>query len=58
MYEAFARGDVPAILACLHEDVEREYGVISKNVPCSMALPIATCGTSSYAPPSLSLPTH
>ncbi len=33
MYEAFARGDVPAILACLHEDVEWEYGVISHDVP-------------------------
>ena len=28
LYEALARGDVPAILACLHEDVEWKYGVI------------------------------
>jgi ketosteroid isomerase-like protein len=33
MYEAFGRGDVPAILACLAEDVEWEYGVNSTEVP-------------------------
>jgi ketosteroid isomerase-like protein len=32
-YEAFGRGDVPAILAHLAEDVEWEYGVNSTDVP-------------------------
>ena len=33
IYEAFARGDVPAILEHLAEDVEWEYGVNSTSVP-------------------------
>ena len=33
MYEAFGRGDVPAILAHLADDIEWEYGVNSTNVP-------------------------
>src|SRR5262245_21721900 len=33
MYEAFGRGDVPAILACLADDVEWEYGANSTDVP-------------------------
>jgi ketosteroid isomerase-like protein len=33
MYEAFGRGDVPAILAHLAEDVEWEYGFNSTEVP-------------------------
>ena len=33
MYAAFGRGDVPAILAELHDDVEWEYGVSSTTVP-------------------------
>jgi hypothetical membrane protein len=33
MYEAFGRGDIPAILAALAEDVEWEYGVNSTDVP-------------------------
>ena len=33
IYEAFGRGDVPAILACLAEDVEWEYGPVSTTVP-------------------------
>lgn len=33
MYDAFGRGDVPAILARLSEDVEWEYGVNSTDVP-------------------------
>ncbi|MFZ5594035.1 MAG: nuclear transport factor 2 family protein [Pseudomonadota bacterium] len=33
MYAAFGRGDVPAILAVLAEDVEWEYGVNSTGVP-------------------------
>ena len=33
IYEAFGRGDVPAILALLSEDVEWEYGSNSTNVP-------------------------
>ncbi len=33
MYAAFGRGDVPAILACLAEDVEWEYGAFPNPVP-------------------------
>ena len=33
IYDAFGRGDVPAILARLSEDVEWEYGVNSTDVP-------------------------
>jgi ketosteroid isomerase-like protein len=33
IYEAFGRGDVPAILERLAEDVEWEYGVNSTDVP-------------------------
>lgn len=33
IYEAFGRGDVPAILDHLAEDVEWEYGVNSTDVP-------------------------
>ncbi len=33
MYEAFGKGDVPAILAHLASDVEWEYGVNSTDVP-------------------------
>ncbi|HET7480595.1 MAG TPA: nuclear transport factor 2 family protein [Rubrobacteraceae bacterium] len=33
IYEAFGRGDVPAILDHLAEDVEWEYGVDSTDVP-------------------------
>jgi ketosteroid isomerase-like protein len=33
IYGAFGRGDVPAILARLAEDVEWEYGVNSTSVP-------------------------
>ena len=33
LYEAFGRGDVPAILSRLSEDVEWEYGVNSTDVP-------------------------
>ena len=33
IYEAFARGDVPAILEHLAEDVEWEYGVNFTDVP-------------------------
>ena len=33
LYAAFARGDVPAILAHLAEDVEWEYGASTTNVP-------------------------
>ena len=33
IYEAFGRGDVPAILEHLAEDVEWEYGVNSTDVP-------------------------
>jgi ketosteroid isomerase-like protein len=33
MYEAFLRGDVNAILACLAEDVEWEYGGGTPSVP-------------------------
>lgn len=33
IYEAFGRGDVPAILDHLAEDVEWEYGVNSTSVP-------------------------
>ena len=33
IYAAFRRGDVPAILDCLAEDVEWEYGPSSTNVP-------------------------
>jgi ketosteroid isomerase-like protein len=33
MYEAFGKGDVPAILAHLATDVEWEYGVNSTDVP-------------------------
>ncbi|HSV53422.1 MAG TPA: nuclear transport factor 2 family protein [Burkholderiaceae bacterium] len=33
MYAAFGRGDVPAILAGLAEDVEWEYGAIRNPVP-------------------------
>ena len=33
IYEAFARGDIPAILARLSETVEWEYGVNSTDVP-------------------------
>lgn len=32
-YESFKRGDIPAILDLLAEDVEWEYGVISTDVP-------------------------
>jgi ketosteroid isomerase-like protein len=34
MYAAFGRGDVPAILQRLADDVEWEYGVNSTDVPC------------------------
>ncbi len=33
IYAAFGRGDVPAILACLAEDVEWEYGSAPNPVP-------------------------
>ena len=33
IYEAFGRGDIPAILVLLAEDVEWEYGSNSTNVP-------------------------
>lgn len=33
IYDAFGRGDVPAILDHLADDVEWEYGVNSTNVP-------------------------
>lgn len=33
IYAAFGRGDVPAILACLAEDVEWEYGTPPNPVP-------------------------
>jgi ketosteroid isomerase-like protein len=33
MYEAFLRGDIKAILACLAEDVEWEYGGGTTDVP-------------------------
>ena len=33
IYAAFGRGDVPAILAALADDVEWEYGVTSTDVP-------------------------
>jgi uncharacterized protein len=33
IYEAFGRGDIPAILAHLADDVEWEYGVTSTDVP-------------------------
>jgi uncharacterized protein len=33
IYEAFGRGDVPAILSHLAEDVEWEYGANSTDVP-------------------------
>lgn len=33
IYEAFGRGDVPAILEQLAEDVEWEYGLTSTDVP-------------------------
>ncbi|MEW6323061.1 MAG: nuclear transport factor 2 family protein [Acidobacteriota bacterium] len=33
IYEAFGRGDVPAILGALAADVEWEYGVNSTDVP-------------------------
>jgi hypothetical protein len=33
IYEAFSRGDVPAILLNLSEDVEWEYGATSTEVP-------------------------
>ena len=33
VYAAFAQGDVAAILAELHDDVEWEYGVSSTSVP-------------------------
>lgn len=33
IYEAFGRGDAPAVLACLSEDVEWEYGAGGSTVP-------------------------
>ena len=33
VYEAFGRGDIPAILAVLAEDVEWEYGMSDAGVP-------------------------
>lgn len=33
IYEAFGRGDVPSILACLAEDVDWEYGGGTTDVP-------------------------
>jgi ketosteroid isomerase-like protein len=33
IYQSFGRGDVPAILECLAENVEWEYGVNSTDVP-------------------------
>ena len=33
IYAAFGRGDVPAILACLADDVEWEYGAAPNPVP-------------------------
>jgi ketosteroid isomerase-like protein len=33
MYQAFGRGDVPAILACLREDVEWEHDAVDHGVP-------------------------
>ena len=33
LYAAFRRGDIPAILALLAEDVEWEYGLTSTDVP-------------------------
>ena len=33
IYKAFGRGDIPAILARLSDDVEWEYGVTSTDVP-------------------------
>ena len=33
IYASFGRGDIPAILACLAEDVEWEYGASSTGVP-------------------------
>lgn len=33
IFNAFAQGDIPALLACLADDVEWEYGPVSQNVP-------------------------
>jgi len=33
IYAAFGRGDIPAILACLAEDVDWEYGTFPNPVP-------------------------
>jgi hypothetical protein len=33
IFDAFARGDIPALLGCLADDVEWEYGPCSQNVP-------------------------
>ncbi len=33
IYTAFGRGDIPAILACLADDVEWEYGAFPNPVP-------------------------
>ena len=33
IYEAFGRGDIPAILAKLDENVEWEYGIATREVP-------------------------
>lgn len=33
IYAAFGRGDIPAILACLADDVDWEYGVMPNPVP-------------------------
>jgi ketosteroid isomerase-like protein len=33
IYEAFGRGDIPAIINCLSADVEWEYGHVSTDVP-------------------------
>jgi len=33
IYEAFGRGDIPAILSRLQEDVEWDYGLVDAGVP-------------------------
>lgn len=33
IFAAFARGDIPALLACLADDIEWEYGPVAQNIP-------------------------
>ena len=33
IFNAFAQGDIPALLACLADDIEWEYGPCSQDVP-------------------------